>query len=80
MSYSERKLKIEYHLARTVVLVIGVVAAFGVSRHLRDNGIEHSGAWATGLVFIPALWVFQTLRIHFIFAKHGLGLDDQNPF
>lgn len=72
MAYSERKLRIEYQVNRAIILALSLLGAIGGARYLRDSGIGYSGLLATAFIFIPGLWGFYTLKVHHVFAQHGL--------
>ena len=78
MIYSERKLRIEYQISRSITLALSLIGALGSARYLRDNGIEYSGLLATAFIFFPGLWAFYTLKVHHVFAKHCLTSLESN--
>ena len=72
MIYSERKLRIEYHINRSIILAFSLIGPVGSARYLQDSGIEYSGLLAAAFILFPGVWAFYTLKVHHIYAKHGL--------
>ena len=76
MEYSERRLRIEYTLTHSIVLVLTLVAALSGGDWLRDLGLENAATLAVAFFLLSGLYAFFTMRIVFQYAKIGNGRAD----